>query len=178
MGVDLPCHGAEVDHPGIRPVGRQTVEIDRSGPFADRLRAPAAKILVDEEGRRVGALGDDCQLVREWFQRWHVDAIDALAVAAPGEDPNPCPEARRGQRGIERGSAEDAATIWLDVADDLSDDQVVRRPLGLHPPERSARAERLALAAALVAAARDTWRQRWISRLLRLAASLLPVRFC
>src|SRR5215211_1678885 len=122
MGVDLPCHRAKVDHPGIRPVGRQATEVDRTGPFADRLRAPAAEILVDEEGRRVGALSDDRQLVREWFQRRHVDAIDALAVAAPGEDPNPGPQARRGQCGVERGPTEDAATVWLDVADDLSDD--------------------------------------------------------
>ena len=178
MGVDLPCHRTEVDHSGVRPVGRQTAQIDRPGPFADRLRAPAAEILVDEEGRRIGALGDDRQLLREWFQRRHVDAIDALAVAAPGEDSNPCPEARRGQRRIEGGPTEDAATIRLDVADDLADDQVVRRPLGLHPLERPARAERLPLAAAPVAATRDTWRQRRISRLLRLSSSLLSGRFC
>src|SRR5829696_570951 len=159
MGVDLPCHRAEVDHPGVAPVGRQTTEIDRSGPLADRLRAPATEIFVDEEGRRFGALGDDRQLVREWFQRRHVDAVDALAVAAPGEDPYPCPEARRGQRRVERGPAEDPTTVWLDVADDLTDDQIVRRPLGLHPRKRSARAERLPLAAAPVSAARDTGRE-------------------
>src|SRR5215213_8864738 len=177
MGIDLPCHRTQVDHPGIRPVGRQTAQIDRSRPFADRLRTPAAEILVDEEGRRLSALSDDRQLVREGFQRWHVDAIDALAVAAPGQDPNPCSEARCGQRRIERGSAEDSATIWLNVADDLSDDQVVRCPLGLHPLERSARAERLPLAAASVAPARDSWWQRRITRLLRLSSSLLSVRF-
>src|SRR5215208_6029919 len=114
MRIDLPSHRAEVDHPGIRPVGRQTAEVDRSCPFADRLRAPATEILVDKERWRFGALGDDRQLVREWLQRRYVDAVDALAVAAPGQDSDPSPQARRRQRRVERGPAEDAAPIRLD----------------------------------------------------------------
>src|ERR671921_760732 len=100
MRVDLPRYWTEVDDPGIRPVRRQTAQIDRSSPLADRLRAPAAEILVDEEGRRVRALGDDRQLIRERFQRRDIDAIDALAVAAPGEDSDPRPEACRGFFGF------------------------------------------------------------------------------
>src|ERR671921_1225791 len=159
MRVDLPRYWTEVDDPGIRPVRRQTAQIDRSGPLADRLRAPATEILVDEEGRRIRALSDDRQLIRERFQRRDIDAIDALAVAAPGQDSDPRPEACRGQRRVERGPAEDAAPVRLDVADDLPDDQIVRRPLGLHPFERPAGAERLSLAATPVTAARDTRRQ-------------------
>src|ERR687897_347320 len=177
MWVDLPRHWAEVDHARIRPVRWQTAEIDRAGPFADRLRAPAAEILVHEEGWRLRALSDDRQMIREWLQRRYVDSVDALAVAAPGEHAHPRSKACRRQRRVERGAAEDTATVRLDVADNLPNDEVIRRPLGLHPLEWSARAERLPLAAAPVAAARDTGRQRRISRLLRLAARLLSVRF-
>ena len=83
MGVDLPRHRTEVDDPGIRPVWRQTAQIDRSGPIADRLRAPAAEILVDEEGRRIRALSDDRQLIRERLQRRDVDAIDRARRSGP-----------------------------------------------------------------------------------------------
>src|ERR671913_223105 len=141
MWVDLPRHWAEVDHARIRPVRWQTAEIDRAGPFADRLRAPAAEIVVHEEGWRLRALGDDGQLIREWLQRRYVDSVDALAVAAPGEHAHPRPEARRGQRRVERGAAENAATVRLNVADDLPDDEVIRRPLGLHSLEWPARTE-------------------------------------
>src|SRR5215207_10269036 len=177
MRVDLPCHWTEVDDLGIRPVRRQTAQIDRSGPLADRLRAPAAEILVDEEGRRISVLGDDRQLLRERFQRRDVDTIDALPVTAPGENADPRSKACRGQRRVERGPAEDATPVRLNVADDLTDDQVVGRPLGLHPLERAAGTQRLPLAATPVATARDTRGQRRIPWFLRLSWSLLPPRF-
>ena len=79
MWVDLPRHWAEVDHARIRPVRWQTAEINRAGPFADRLRAPAAEILVHEEGWRLRALSDDRQMIRKWLQRRYVDSVDAYA---------------------------------------------------------------------------------------------------
>src|SRR5918995_6450232 len=111
MWVDLPRHWAEVDHARIRPVRWQTTEIDRAGPFADRLGAPAAEILVHEEGWRLRVLSDDRQLIREWLQRRYVDSVDALAVAAPGEHAHPRSKACRRQRRVECGAAEDTATV-------------------------------------------------------------------
>ena len=137
--LDFLAYRTKMNHLRVSPVRRNPAQIDRSRPGRQLLRSPTTEIGIDEHRGRFGVLNDDIDLIGKLIERRDVVPPDRTAIDPAGQDRRSPTEPRSGDRGIERGTAKDDRTVFLDISADMPDDQIFRCPRCLDTRKRSRR---------------------------------------